>query len=151
VAAAGRLPPRLTFVGGHPLAGAARGGLEHARPDLFVGRPWLLTPTGQRQTIPDQLLAFVRALGGVPQVLDVDSHDRILAFLSHLPQLTVSALMKVIGEAVGPDGLALAGRGLGDTTRLASSPADIWKDIVATNADHVGRALDALIVVLGEL
>src|SRR6266542_1101851 len=43
VAAARSLPPRFTFIGGHPLAGAARGGLEHARPDLFVGRPWLLT------------------------------------------------------------------------------------------------------------
>src|SRR5262247_1520933 len=46
VAAARSLPPRFTFIGGHPLAGAARGGLEHARPDLFRGRPWLLTPTG---------------------------------------------------------------------------------------------------------
>src|SRR3954449_11157637 len=81
--AAGSLPPRFTFVGGHPLAGAAQGGLEHARPDLFQGRPWLLTPTtarsddralppqvgglsvpepGQRDPI-DRLTAFVRALG----------------------------------------------------------------------------------------
>src|SRR6266571_1734241 len=44
VAAAGLLPPRFTFIGGHPLAGAAHGGLEYARPDLFAGRPWLLTP-----------------------------------------------------------------------------------------------------------
>src|SRR5437868_15436717 len=48
VAAAAGLPPRFTFVGGHPLAGAARGGLEHARPDLFAGRPWLLTPQSPR-------------------------------------------------------------------------------------------------------
>src|SRR5215470_6102261 len=44
VAAARSLPPRFTFIGGHPLGGAAKGGLEHARPDLFAGRPWLLTP-----------------------------------------------------------------------------------------------------------
>ena len=66
------------------------------------------------------------------------THDRLLAFLSHLPQLTASALMQVVGDAVGEDGLALAGRGLVDTTRLASSPADIWSDIAATNADEIG-------------
>ena len=77
--------------------------------------------------------------------------DRLLAFLSHLPQLTASALMQVVGDAVGHEGLALSGRGLADTTRLASSPADIWKDIAATNADEIGPALDALIAVLQDL
>ena len=75
----------------------------------------------------------------------------MLAFLSHLPQLTASALMQVVGDAVGQDGLSLAGRGLADTTRLASSPADIWRDIAATNADEIGPALDALIGVLQDL
>jgi prephenate dehydrogenase len=84
-------------------------------------------------------------------VLSADAHDRTLAFLSHLPQLTASALMHVVGEAVGNDGLSLAGRGLADTTRLASSPADIWQDIAATNADQIGPALDALIAVLQAL
>jgi prephenate dehydrogenase len=59
--------------------------------------------------------------------------------------------MHVVGEAVGHDGLSLAGRGLADTTRLASSPPDIWKDIVATNADEIGPALDALIDLLTAL
>ena len=96
-------------------------------------------------------MAFVRALGAEPRVIGVDAHDRLLAFLSHLPQLTASALMQVVGDAVGHEGLALAGRGLADTTRLASSPADIWKDIAATNADEIGPALDALIAVLQDL
>ena len=175
VAAARSLPPRFTFIGGHPLGGAAKGGLEHARPDLFVGRPWLLTPAAQArskdravQPTPadssggrssdrpaddplEKLTAFVRAMGAEPRTLTVDAHDRLLAFLSHLPQLTASALMQVVGEAVGRDGLALAGRGLADTTRLASSPADIWRDIAATNGDELGPALDALIAVLTDL
>src|SRR5205809_5648877 len=75
----------------------------------------------------------------------------MLAFLSHLPQLTVSALMDVVGEAVGESGLALAGKGLADTTRLASSPPEIWRDIAATNADEIGPALDVLIAVLQDL
>jgi len=153
VAAARALPPRYTFIGGHPLAGAAQGGLERARPDLFEGRPWLLTlPAPSDDSAPlEKLSAFVRALGAEPRVMSAEAHDRLLAFLSHLPQLTASALMRVVGDAVGQDGLSLAGRGLSDTTRLASSPDDIWKDIAATNADEIGPALDALVDVLQTL
>jgi prephenate dehydrogenase len=180
LAAASSLPPRFSFIGGHPLAGAAQGGLEHARPDLFAGRPWLLTPDivtdrGTAEAVPyddrrragphpssathafqaseslDKLIAFISALGAEPRVLDAQAHDRMLAFLSHLPQLTASALMQIVGDAVGQEGLALAGRGLADTTRLAASPPDIWKDIAGTNADEIGPALDALIALLQEL
>jgi len=171
VDASGSLPPRFTFIGGHPLAGAAHGGLEYAPADLFSGRPWLLTPAarpegrapreeGKRRPSGvldahgegiDKLTAFVTALGALPRITGVDEHDRLLAFLSHLPQLTASALMQVVGDAVGLEGLALAGRGLADTTRLASSPADIWRDITATNADEIGAALDALIARLQDL
>jgi prephenate dehydrogenase len=152
LAAAADLPARFTFVGGHPLAGAAQGGLEHARPDLFEGRPWLLTPLARSEDPAlAKLIDFVTALGAQPRILDPRAHDRMLAFLSHLPQLTASALMQVVGEAVGEEGLALAGRGLADTTRLASSPPDIWQDIASTNADEIGPALDALIALLHEL
>jgi prephenate dehydrogenase len=152
VEAAKRLPPRLTFVGGHPLGGAAASGLEHARPDLFKGRPWLFTPDEEAGgDALEKLIAFARALGAVPRTLGVAAHDRLLAFLSHLPQLTASALMHVVGDAVGHDGLELAGRGLVDTTRLAASPAEIWKDIAATNADEIAEALDALIALLQDL
>jgi len=156
VEASALLPARFTFVGGHPLAGAAQGGLEHARPDLFSGRPWLLTPSARPGVDApgegiDKITAFVEALGAVPRLISVQAHDRLMAFLSHLPQLTASALMTVVGDAVGKDGLALAGRGLADTTRLASSPPDIWRDIAATNADEIGPALDALIALLRDL
>jgi prephenate dehydrogenase len=152
VEAAKSLPERFTFVGGHPLGGAARGGIEHARPDLFTGRPWLFTPTGGNDTgALDKLASFATGLGAVPQTVTPEAHDRLLAFISHLPQLTVSALMHVVGQAAGRDGLALSGRGLQDTTRLASSPADIWKEVCATNPDEIGAALDELIAVLREL
>jgi prephenate dehydrogenase len=65
--------------------------------------------------------------------------------------LTASALMEVIGTSAGEQGLRLAGRGLVDTTRLASSPAETWRDVCATNADAVGEALDVLIARLSEL
>jgi prephenate dehydrogenase len=87
----------------------------------------------------------VTGLGAAPRLMSPEAHDRLLAFLSHLPQLTASALMRIVGEEAGTDGLALAGRGLADTTRLASSPARIWREVCATNADHIGVALDQLI------
>jgi len=137
---------RLRFVGGHPLGGAPKGGLANARPDLFEQRPWLFTPTDS--TCDDslsKLQTFVKGFGAVPHLMKPDEHDRILAFLSHLPQLVASTLMHGVGEAVGSNGLALTGRGLSDTTRLASSPADIWKDICSTNSDNVAEALNVFI------
>lgn len=149
VAASRILPSRLTFVGGHPIAGAAKSGLEHARADLFKGRPWMLTPRDDGSgAAVEKLSAFVRALGAEPHVVDAEAHDRLMAYLSHLPQLAASALMQTVGGAIGGEGLALGGRGLVDTTRLASSPAYIWRDVAATNATEIGPALDALIDVL---
>jgi prephenate dehydrogenase len=151
VEAARALPSRLTFVGGHPMGGAARGGFEAARPELFKGRPWIFTPhTDASGDALEKLFAFVSALGAMPKTMGASEHDRVLAFLSHLPQLTASALMVAIGDATS-DALPLAGRGLVDTTRLAASPAGIWQDIGATNADQIRRALDALIARLTEL
>ena len=149
IAAARQLPDRLTFVGGHPLGGAPRGGIEHARPDLFEGRPWLFTPTTDEHAgILERLSSFVRTLGAEPHVVDPTEHDELLAFVSHLPQLATSALMHVVGTTAGEEGLALTGRGLFDATRLASSPADIWRDICCSNADAIEGALDEFI---GEL
>jgi prephenate dehydrogenase len=152
VEAARGLPPELPFVGGHPLSGAAAGGVEAARPDLFADRPWLLTRSvSSTDAALDALTEFVTGLGAVPRVIGAVEHDRLLAFLSHLPQLTVTALMHVVGDHAGPEGLALAGRGLHDTTRLASSPASPWRDIVASNGDNITTAIDALIAALEEL
>jgi prephenate dehydrogenase len=152
VEAAQGLPERLTFIGGHPLAGAAVGGLRAARADLFQQRPWILTPSvADDDPQLRRLRTFVEGLGAKVEVMSPAAHDLLLAHLSHLPQLTISALMHVIGGHAGADGLALSGRGLRDTTRLASSPADIWSDIVATNRDYIERALDDLIAVLQRL
>ena len=144
-----RLPARLTFIGGHPLGGAPQGGIDFARADLFKGRPWLFTPTddGAGEAL-ERLQAFATGLGAQPHVLTPAEHDRVLAFVSHLPQLAASALMKVVGDEAGEAGLALTGRGLADTTRLAASSATIWRDICATNTDEIRLALDGLITEL---
>ena len=146
------LPGHLPFVGGHPLAGAAISGVEAARPDLFDDRPWILTSDDRTPpALIDRLSQFITGLRALPRRMDPDEHDRLLAYVSHLPQLTVSALMHVVGCRAGADGLELAGRGLRDTTRLASSPARTWRDIAATNGDHIAEALDDLIAALQQL
>ena len=150
VEAAAGLPGHLLFVGGHPLAGAAVSGVEAARPDLFDDRPWILTPAGPGDC-PPRLIEFVAGLRAIPRQMGAAEHDRLLAYISHLPQLTVSALMHVVGRHAGEEGLAFAGRGLRDTTRLASSPAATWRDIVATNRDNISDALDDLIAALQRL
>ncbi len=143
---------RAAFVGGHPIGGAEQGGFAFARADLFRGRPWILTPNGTSPApVVSRLAGFVESLGARPTTMDAEEHDRLMAFLSHMPQLTISALMEVVGEATASNGLRLAGRGLVDSTRLASSPADVWREVCASNAGDIGAALDQLIARLQHL
>ena len=84
VAAARSLPVRLTFVGGDPLAGAPRRGIESARAELFVGRPWVLTPL-ERSSLPvARLSQFVRGVGAIPVEMTAEIHDELAAYLTHL-------------------------------------------------------------------
>jgi len=152
VNAAAALSCTGSFVGGHPIGGAEQGGFGFARPDLFRHRPWIFTPgPSTPATVLERVFDFARGLGARPSSMDAAEHDRVMAFLSHLPQLAASALMDVIGSSAGEQGLRLAGRGLVDTTRLASSPPDTWRDVCATNAEAVGEALDVLIDRLSDL
>ena len=164
VEAAAALPHPVTFVGGHPLGGGARGGFEFATASLFARRPWIFTPPSDavgnstdaartftvREAV-DRLSAFVTGLGAHPTTMTAVEHDRLMSLISHLPQLAATALMEVVGRAATGTGLKMAGQGLVDTTRLASSPADVWRDICATNADEIRSALDLLIDRLSEM
>jgi prephenate dehydrogenase len=152
IVAAAQTLATTTFVGGHPIGGAEKGGFSFARPDLFKGRAWIFTPSASAPAAAlDRLTRLAQGLGARPQSMDPERHDRVMAYVSHLPQFTASALMEVVGSAATADGLRLAGRGLVDTTRLASSPAEVWRDIGAANADELGTALDLLIERLTEL
>jgi prephenate dehydrogenase len=154
VETASALPSTITFVGGHPLGGGSRGGFEFATASLFARRPWIFTPAEGAGTAAlkavDRLSAFVAGIGAQPSTMTAGRHDQLMALISHLPQLTVTALMEVVGTTVNGD-IRLAGQGLVDTTRLASSPAAVWRDICSTNADEIARALDLLIERLSDL
>ena len=152
VSAAAALSPAVTFVGGHPLGGGERGGFEFATASLFARRSWILTPHDRAGAdAVGRLSAFVTGLGAHPATLDASEHDRLMALISHLPQLATTALMEVVGASATTDELRMAGQGLVDTTRLASSPADVWRDICATNADEISKVLDLLIERLSEM
>lgn len=134
------------FVGGHPMAGGTQPGSAGARADLFNGRTWFLMGKDAAPGALDRAIAFVEGLGGTPYLFtdNGEQHDRIVAAISHLPQVAASALMAVAGEAAGTDGLQWAGAGLRDTTRLALSRADMWTSILATNRDQLRPLLKDL-------
>ncbi len=139
LAAAAGIP---TFVGGHPMAGAERGGPDLAHADLFDGRAWWIVPGDQHATV--RVRSFAEALGAAPCEIEAARHDALMAALSHVPQVVASALMARVGAAAGEDGMAFAGAGLRDTTRLASSTAQMWESVLATNSDEVAPLLNAL-------
>jgi prephenate dehydrogenase len=132
IVAAARAAQLSNFVGGHPMAGSEHTGPDAARADLFDARPWFLVGSPD-----DELRRFIQHLGATAVFMadDGSTHDQLMAAVSHLPQVVASALMARVGEAAGADGLAFAGSGLRDTTRLAASEARVWESILSTNAD----------------
>lgn len=137
--------PLDRFVGGHPMAGRELEGPEHADAELFVGRPWALCATSS--TTPTSLAAtraVVQLCGAVPVFINAERHDASVALLSHLPQLTASAL-SALAVPVADAELRLAGQGWRDMTRIADSPPDLWAGIVVSNAAALRAPLTALI------
>lgn len=140
------------FVGGHPMAGGTTTGPSEARADLFDGRAWFLTNPDAPDAVR-RAVKFVEALGATPVVLSDhgEEHDRLMAAISHLPQLVASALMLTVDRAIGTDNLKWAGKGLRDTTRLAGSQASVWESILATNSQEVKPLLRQLAAKLVDL
>jgi prephenate dehydrogenase len=138
------------FVGGHPMAGKQRSGLEHADGGLFRNARYALVPLRPDDVADSRVKAFTTLLtemGAVPFVTDAAIHDRAVAFLSHLPQLVSTGLASLIAEQSAQDFLPLefAGPGFRDITRLAESPYSVWRDICLTNGDNIRSALRAVI------
>jgi prephenate dehydrogenase len=141
---------RCRFLGGHPLAGKEKRGAAEADADLFQGRTYVLTPDDPADLDAPaalELVAWIRRIGARPVVLSPEEHDHIVAFTSHLPQLASTALAATVAEHAG-DHLAVAGPGLAGTTRLALSPYELWRDILATNSQPIEQALTQYITKL---
>ena len=139
------------FVGSHPIAGREVSGPAAASGELFVDRPWAICPGPQ--TSADAVAGvdtLARLCGAHPVVLPPHDHDRLLATLSHAPQIVASALAATVAE-VPADAVGLSGSGMRDTTRLADSDPQLWGQIAAANAAAVAEALRAVAAPLLEV
>jgi len=134
------------FVGGHPMAGSERHGIDAAHEELFDDAWWILTPTPVTDSGSyASVSSFVTSLGARPIALDPESHDTLVARLSHLPQLTASALVDVARVAGEREALlGLAGGGFRDVTRIAASNPDLWVAIIRSNRQAVLESLGGL-------
>ncbi len=133
------------FLGGHPMSGKSVKGVENADAEIFAGAKYILIGNGPNSDgRAQQFAALIGKLGAGPVWMDADTHDWAVGVVSHLPQLVSVALAQVIHDETDETGLpvSVAGPGLRDALRLASSPYAIWRDICLTNPDNIARALD---------
>ena len=131
------------------MAGKETRGASAAEADLFRGRTWILTPDDDGELHTSAALEFrmwLHRIGARVLTLDADEHDRVVSLTSHLAQLASTALAATVSDKLGgPPRLNAAGPGLEDMTRLARGSYEIWRDILATNSDHIERALSLYI------
>lgn len=140
---AGRGLRGALFLGGHPMAGKEKRGVEEAEAELFRGRPYLLAPA-RREDLESgaarEFTGWLERIGAEVQVMTPEEHDRTVALSSHLPQLLSTALAAALADE--ERARWAAGPGLVDMTRLALSGWEIWRDILETNRDEIVWALE---------
>jgi prephenate dehydrogenase len=143
---------RSRFVGGHPMGGSERSGPGGASPAMLDGAVWVLTPGAD--TDPggvERLAGWISRIGARPVEMDAERHDRLVAFVSHLPQVASTVLMDLAAteEAGEPDILLLAAGGFRDLTRLAASNPRLWSEILLASGgaivDAIGRYAERLL------
>jgi cyclohexadieny/prephenate dehydrogenase len=131
-----------TFLGAHPMAGSEQAGMEHAQSDLFEKAACILTPLDDASSAAiAKLSAFWETLGMTVSIVSPEKHDEIVAHVSHLPHLLASTLCGYLATQ-DDTWRTLAGRGLRDTTRVASGDPQLWKQILEQNSDEVLRAIE---------
>ena len=132
----------IFFVGGHPMAGSEKCGIEEANPHLFRNRTYILTPDKKSNLIAiDKIFSLIKMIGANRLVLDPFEHDRIVGAVSHLPQIVAVSLINSISELAlrgnNTNYFRAIGEGFKDMTRIASSPYKIWEDICVTNQENI--------------
>jgi prephenate dehydrogenase len=139
----------VRFLAGHPMAGKEQSGIEFADAELFQQAAWFVTPVrGQKiyEGLSGEFLDWVDRIGARIASLDADEHDRLCAWISHLPQMISTALAATLVDEYGQDAplLEAGGRALREMTRTASSPYSMWRDIALTNKKHLQDAISKL-------
>jgi prephenate dehydrogenase len=143
------------FIGGHPLAGAETSGVEHAREDLFEGAVWYLTPAANSTgVLYERLHRRLRTSGARPVAIDAETHDRLLAAVSHLPHVLANLLAAQAASALGSASerrVPAVGPSFRDATRVAGANSAIWTDIYMANSGALIAAIDAFAARLGDV
>ena len=137
------------FIGGHPLAGAETAGVEHARADLFDGAIWYLTPArgSTAGVLYERLHRLLTSFGAQPAAIDADTHDRLMASVSHLPHVLANLLVAQAASVLGgeqEERLPAVGPSFRDATRVAGANSAIWTDIYLSNRDALIAGIDGL-------
>jgi prephenate dehydrogenase len=142
--------PRL--VAGHPLAGGESAGIGHARGDLFAGATWYLVPGPRSSGVAfERVHRFLAALGARPVAIDPETHDRVMAAVSHLPHVLANVLVAQAAQALGGEAMPATGPSFRDATRVAGANPELWAQIYAANAGALGAQLDAVIARLEDV
>jgi len=134
------------FLAGHPMAGKELSGVDYADADLFQNAVWFLTPL-PGQSLNEGLFAefagWIDAIGARIAMLPPDEHDRLCAWISHVPQMISTALAAALVEEFGPEAplLAAGGRALQEMTRISASPYSMWRDVAISNKKNLEDAL----------
>jgi len=148
------LPSTIPFVAGHPIAGGEQWGARAAKGDLFVGHRCILTPTKSTDSAALRKVALLwRKVGAKVEMMDPETHDRVLGIISHLPHVLVYALVNTLARTRvrGVDLKSYCAGGFKDFTRIASSRAELWRDICLMNRRAVGQSLGDYIKSLEQL
>ncbi len=142
------------FVGGHPMAGSEQMGIAGARPDMFAGAVWVLTPSASTlDATYTAVRAVVAELGAEAVTMTPSLHDTLVSVVSHVPHLTAATLMRLADERTADRAVLqrLAAGGFRDMTRVAAGSSDIWLDICDANSLAICASLDRLIEALAEI
>ncbi len=141
-AAQKNLPSYPMFVGSHPLAGSEKKGPTHASAELFEGAVCIMTPMDQTNRLAkEKVKHFWTNLGSHVKFLAPDQHDKILAYISHLPHAVAYSLV----ETIPAEYLEFSVQGFKDTTRIASSSPQMWTDICLANPKNIVKSLDEVV------
>ncbi len=136
---------RAYFIGTHPIAGSDKTGFEHARANLYKGARVIITPTEKtHKPSLNKIKKLWERIGAFVEIMPADEHDKIYALVSHLPHLVAFSLVNTVAE-VDSNLLKYAGSGFMDTTRIAMSSPEIWKDILCMNKNNIIKMLNAYV------
>jgi len=136
------MPKAVHYIGGHPIAGSDRSGIESANAELFRNARCAITPTENSDpSALDKIQNLWKSLGSEVIILNPEEHDRIYGSVSHLPHLIAYALVNTIAE-IDRSYLDFSGKGFMDSTRIACSSEELWNDICLLNRDNITEVLD---------